>query len=235
MNSANTVRELSFDTAAKGSTMEPGVPYAYDDADIGQELYVRVSIKGRFALRVTKPESFDMLGAERYDDHALSTFVGALGTVVAADSKRLGAPEQLPQHADELLQPVRERLSGFWGGSLGAELMWIKIDSAGRSERDRAFLEEMLRRKDIGKKLAGMTREELERWAMTPEKVRLEAAGKAPEARAVQHSGSSWTCSCGTRNSGRFCTECGAKREWKCSCGQLNDGNFCTECGKKRV
>ena len=47
----------------------------------------------------------------------------------------------------------------------------------------------------------------------------------------------SWTCSCGKVNSGKFCTECGAKKPadgWTCSCGKVNKGKFCSECGQKK-
>lgn len=49
----------------------------------------------------------------------------------------------------------------------------------------------------------------------------------------------SWTCSCGMKNLGGFCTECGVKRPqksigWTCSCGAVNQGKFCSECGAKR-
>ena len=47
-----------------------------------------------------------------------------------------------------------------------------------------------------------------------------------------------WTCGCGATVSGKFCTECGAKKPsaegWQCSCGAVNKGKFCAECGAKK-
>lgn len=47
----------------------------------------------------------------------------------------------------------------------------------------------------------------------------------------------SWTCKCGTQNSGKFCTNCAAPKpsapsQWTCSCGTINSGKFCHNCGK---
>ena len=61
------------------------------------------------------------------------------------------------------------------------------------------------------------------------------AAAPAPQAPAAD----SWTCSCGATNTGKFCSECGAKKpepkpaadSWTCSCGAKNTGRFCSECG----
>ena len=47
-----------------------------------------------------------------------------------------------------------------------------------------------------------------------------------------------WTCACGATVSGKFCSECGAKKPendgWTCSCGAVNKGKFCSECGAKK-
>lgn len=49
---------------------------------------------------------------------------------------------------------------------------------------------------------------------------------------------SGWTCSCGSVNDGRFCSNCGAKNptadSWVCSCGNTASGKFCSECGSPR-
>lgn len=60
------------------------------------------------------------------------------------------------------------------------------------------------------------------------------------QAAPVQAAPAGWTCSCGqSGNTGKFCKECGAKREepqvgWTCSCGAVNTGKFCVECGSKK-
>lgn len=46
-----------------------------------------------------------------------------------------------------------------------------------------------------------------------------------------------WTCQCGSVNTGKFCPECGSPRPsgpWTCECGTENTGKFCAECGKPR-
>lgn len=49
---------------------------------------------------------------------------------------------------------------------------------------------------------------------------------------------SSWTCTCGEVNTGRFCSNCGNPRpqdnSWTCDCGEVNTGKFCSNCGRPR-
>ena len=68
-----------------------------------------------------------------------------------------------------------------------------------------------------------------------------QAAMVQPQAAPVQPQAvaqTSWTCSCGAVNSGKFCSNCGSPApaaEWTCSCGMVNKGNFCSNCGKPRA
>lgn len=45
-----------------------------------------------------------------------------------------------------------------------------------------------------------------------------------------------WLCECGTKNTGKFCVNCGkapvVSNSWTCACGAKNTGKFCTNCGK---
>ena len=56
-----------------------------------------------------------------------------------------------------------------------------------------------------------------------------------------QQSQDSWKCACGAVVTGKFCTECGAKKpepiqagRWKCKCGAMATGKFCPECGSPK-
>lgn len=73
------------------------------------------------------------------------------------------------------------------------------------------------------------------------------AAGDGPSsgtpsgaAGAASAGAGTWTCSCGTQNTGRFCGNCGSPRPqpvdgpWTCSCGAQNTGRFCGNCGSPR-
>ena len=64
---------------------------------------------------------------------------------------------------------------------------------------------------------------------------------QAPQAVPAAPAADTWTCpQCGASVTGKFCTECGAKKPeaaagWTCAkCGAVNKGKFCSECGEKK-
>ncbi|MCR5781537.1 MAG: SPFH domain-containing protein [Clostridia bacterium] len=62
-------------------------------------------------------------------------------------------------------------------------------------------------------------------------------AAPAPQAAPVPPAANAWTCSCGEKNTGKFCTSCGKPKPadgWTCECGTVNQGKFCQNCGKKK-
>ena len=64
-----------------------------------------------------------------------------------------------------------------------------------------------------------------------------QAQAQAQAAGAAAAAANTWKCACGTENTGKFCSNCGAEKPeegWKCSCGKVNTGKFCTGCGAKR-
>lgn len=65
----------------------------------------------------------------------------------------------------------------------------------------------------------------------------LFAMGQQKQAQQPAPREDSWKCACGKVCTGKFCTECGAKKPetgWTCSCGSVNQGKFCPECGAKK-
>ena len=64
------------------------------------------------------------------------------------------------------------------------------------------------------------------------------APAPTPATAALAPDANAWKCACGNLATGKFCTECGAKRPapegWVCACGAVNKGKFCSECGARK-
>ena len=89
--------------------------------------------------------------------------------------------------------------------------------------------------------MGGMNAQNL--FAMGQQQPQAAPQPTAPQPAPERPQGDTWTCSCGTTVSGKFCPECGAKKpepkiepagSWKCKCGTTVTGKFCPECGSAK-
>ena len=169
----------------------------------------------------------------------------------------------LPGHTFELAEALNSVLSPKWGKLRGIEIVSVGVSSVKASEEDEEMIKELQRNaafRDPSMAAAHMVGAQAEAMqsaaknsagAMTGFMGYSAAASaggvnagdlfkmaseQSRESNAANMSGE-WICSCGAKNSGKFCSECGAPKgsgEWVCSCGARNMGKFCSECGAPR-
>ena len=93
--------------------------------------------------------------------------------------------------------------------------------------------------------VGGMNSQQLYGMGGTPQQTPPTTPSPAPAVAAgvgvATAPAGSWTCACGTVNTGNFCSNCGSQKPqpatWTCpKCGhQGNTGNFCSNCGTPKA
>ncbi len=173
----------------------------------------------------------------------------------------------LPGHTAELADVLNEELSGKWRDLRGIEIVSFGVSSVKASEEDEAMIKEAQRnamfrdptmaaahlvgaqaaamqdaaKNENGAAMAfmgmGMAQNAGGVNAQSLYQMGAQQQSAAPAAPAAD----SWKCGCGAVNTGKFCTQCGAKKPaavpegaWQCACGAVNTGNFCPQCGAKK-
>ena len=173
----------------------------------------------------------------------------------------------LPAHTLEISEAMDDALTAKWSGQRGISIVSVSVNSVSLSADDEAMIKELqktavFRNAGMGAAYTTMAQGEAMKSAAAnsagaftgfigmgmaqqaggvnaaelykmAEKQQAAAPAPAPAAPAAK----GWKCSCGAENTGKFCTECGAKKPdegWKCSCGSVNKGKFCPECGAKK-
>ena len=199
---------------------------------------------------------------DRLDGQLKTEFMTALQPAFARISEMGIRYSALPAHTMELAQSMNEVLSEKWKELRGIEVVSVGVSSVKASEEDEQMIKDIQRNAAFrdptmaAANLAGAQADAMKTAAANEGGMgamgafmgvgMAQQAGGANAAELYRvgaakpeepKTGGTWTCSCGTENTGNFCTNCGKKRpeEWVCShCGTRNKGSFCTECGQKR-
>ena len=204
---------------------------------------------------------------EEIDSQLKTEFISALQPAFAKLSEMGMRPNQIPAHAEELSQLMNETLTRKWGEIRGISVVSIAMNPITLPEEDAKAIKELQRsavmrdptmaaanlvgaqadamRTAAGNSAGAMTGFMGMGMAMNAGGVNAQnlyamgqqqaaPAAAAPAAPAAE----TWTCACGSVNTGRFCPECGAKKPvYRCNkCGwkpadPSKPPKFCPECG----
>ena len=195
---------------------------------------------------------------ETLDSQLKSEFLTALQPAFAKISDMGIRYSSLPGHTLELADAMNDALSSKWSALRGISIVSVGVNSITASAEDEATIKTLQRTAVYrNANMAGAAMVDAQAEAMKAaannsngammgfmgmnmaqqtgglnanalfQMGQQQAAASAPAA-------NTWKCTCGTENTGKFCTECGASNGWTCSCGAVNKGKFCSECGAKK-
>ena len=198
------------------------------------------------------------------DSQLKTEFVSALQPAFAKLSELELRPNAIPAHAEELSQAMNTALTEKWAQLRGITVVSVAMNPISIPEDDQALIKEAQKNamyKDATMAAATLTGAQADAMKAAASNAngamagfmgmgmaqqagginaqQLYAMGQQQAAQAAPAAGG-WTCSCGTANTGKFCTNCGSPKpapagEWTCSCGTKNTGKFCTNCGKAKA
>ncbi len=169
-------------------------------------------------------------------------------------------PSALPGHTVELKDAVNEALAKKWAELRGIEVVSIALNPPTIPDDDLEIIQSIQRKavnRDPGMAAATLVGAQAEAMTEAAKNDAGAMTGFMGMGMAMNNGGmasaqtlfemdrqnktqkaeNGWKCDCGAANTGKFCTECGAKKPeagWTCTCGKVNEGKFCSECGARK-
>ena len=243
------------------------VPFRLVDKRIDLDIDVSVRCAGVYSYRISDPMKFyksiagNLSGTfyrSSLDSQLKSEFISSLQPAFGRLSQMGMRPNEIVTHTTELEEALNNVLSDKWGENRGLEVATVAIATLTIPEEDQELIKnaQMSVVYSDASRAAGLfVSSQAEAMKKAAENKNGAYAGfmgmnmaggadtsslfkMAQEKKSKEERWDFWTCSCGAKNKGKFCTECGAQRRtlssWVCSCGAVNTGKFCSECGKKR-
>ena len=197
---------------------------------------------------------------DQLDAQLKSEFLTALQPAFARISAQGIRYSALPGHTLELADAMNAALSAKWAEKRGIKVASVAVNSVSASAEDEAMIKELQKSavfrnpnmaaahlvqaqadamkaaaRNEGGAMMGFMGMGMAQTAGGANTTNLFQMGQTQQPAAPAVDG--WTCTCGTVNTGKFCTECGATKPndgWMCACGSVNKGKFCPECGAKK-
>lgn len=199
------------------------------------------------------------------DNQLRMEFMSALQPGFAKISEMGIRYSALPGHTIELCDAMNAVLSPKWAELRGISIVSIAINSITAPPEDENMIKELQRSASMGNTAVaagtmvsaqadamraaasnaggammgfmGMNMAQQAGGLNAQSLVQMNAQQQAAQQQvAAAAAADTWTCKCGTSNTGKFCTECAAPKPaasgWQCVCGAMNQGKFCAECGK---
>ena len=240
------------------------VPFRVVDTNIGLDMDVSVRCNGEYSYKITDPMLFykNVVGnvshaytRRELDSQLKSEFMTALQPAFAKISAQGIRYSALPGHTMELADALNAVLSNKWSGLRGISIVSVGVNSITASPEDEATIKELQKSavfRNANMAAAHMVQAQAEAMKSAASNANGAMMGFMGMNMAQQAGGlnandlyrmgaqqaaapaNGWTCKCGTVNTGKFCTECGASMGWTCGCGAVNKGKFCSECGAKK-
>ena len=201
------------------------------------------------------------------DGQLKTEFISALQPAFAKLSDLELRPNQIVAHNTELENAMNEALTSKWAELRGLKVVSVALGSVTLPEEDAEMIKKaqqsgMLRDPGMaGATLVGAQADAMRNAASNPNGAMAGFMGMGMAMNAgnmanaqgfyamqgqqqpqqQQAPADGWKCACGNVASGKFCSNCGAKRPeenngWFCpECGNKNTGKFCTNCGTKKT
>lgn len=248
----------------KYGTANP-VPFRVTDRNIGLDVDISIRCHGVYSYKIVDPLLFykNVTGnvsstyrKEDIDSMLKGELLTALQPAFAKLSEIGVRYSALPGHTQEIVDELNKILNEKWEKLRGLKIVSLTILSVNANKEDEEMIKTLQKTAVFtNPAMAGATLVEAQASALKDAAnnsagamVGLMGMNMVQGANGVnaqdlyQMSASqkkvkdTWTCSCGTVNTSKFCVECGKPRNngWVCECGTLNKGKFCMECGKKK-
>jgi membrane protease subunit (stomatin/prohibitin family) len=223
---------------------------------------------GTYSYRITDPIMFyanvcgnvqDVFRRSQIDEQLKTEVQHNLQPALGKIALKGIAYDQLPLYTNEIAEQLNQELTEDWVQNRGISVVAVALASitpdAESAKKIAQFQESRVytNTRMMGARLGGAQANAMENASKNDAGAMTgfmglgmaQQAGGANVASFFENSpepaaANGWSCpACGSKNTGNFCQNCGAKKPeggetWICACGTASQGKFCPNCGAKK-